>query len=66
MDVISVSQTIDKVEEILEYEQEVDAEHNRNEEKKEEDFEVEKEYSSYGQKGRYIVPIMNSIIHQCQ
>ena len=52
MEVISVSQTIDRVEEILEYEQEVEAEHNQNEEKREEDFEVEKEYSSYGQKGR--------------
>ena len=51
MEVISVSQTIDKEEEILEYEQEEEAEHNQNEEKKEEDFEVEKEYSSYGQKG---------------
>ena len=51
MEVIFVSQTIERVEEILEYEQEVEAEHNQNEEEREEDFEVEKEYSSYGQKG---------------
>ena len=50
MEVISVSQTIDRVEEIWEYEQEVE-EHNQNEERKEKDFEVEKEYFSYGQKG---------------
>ena len=39
------------MEEILEYEQELGAEHNQNEEKREEDFEIDKEYSSYGQKG---------------
>ena len=51
MEVISVLQTVARVEEILEYEQELGAEHNQNEEKREEDFEIDKEYSSYGQKG---------------
>ena len=50
MEVISVLQTVARVEEILEYEQEVE-EYNQNEEKKEEDFEGEFEYSIYGQKG---------------
>ena len=51
MEVNCILQTVARVEEILEYEQEVGAEHNLNEEKREEDFEIDKEYSSYGQKG---------------
>ena len=51
MEVISVLQTVARAEEILEYEQELRAEQNQNEEKREEDFEIDKEYSSYGQKG---------------
>ena len=47
----------------MEYEQEIE-EHNQNEEKKEKGFEVEKEYSSYGQKGMYThsLSIRNTLI----
>ena len=54
MEVISFLQTVARVEEILEYEQEIGAEHYQDEEKREEDFEEEKEYSSYEQKGMYV------------
>ena len=48
MKVISVLQAVARVEEILEYEQELEAEHNQNEEKR----EIDKEYSNYGQIGK--------------
>ena len=50
------------MEEILEYEQELGAEHKQNEEKREEDFEIEKEYSNNEPFTRKIVDIAKDII----